>query len=114
MADDNPNPPAPQPNNPIVGEINHFFDSLNLQTGTIAKTPTGVVITGQNSSNQQVGLRGQSIGNFSSMTVSTFNPTTPQERRDVSKELYKQGMTQQQIANTLGVSQKTISNDLKK
>jgi DNA-binding CsgD family transcriptional regulator len=39
---------------------------------------------------------------------------SPDERQETANRLYSEGQTQQEIANRLGVSQKTVSNDLSK
>lgn len=53
-------------------------------------------------------------GSFQQLT--SFDPTTLsiKERRKLTKQLYADGMSQAEIGNMLGVSQATISLDLRK
>lgn len=97
----------------IIDEFNNLFDALNLPTGKVERTPNRIKVTGQTPENEVVNFSRQQYGNYNSTTTSTYQPTTPQERREVVKELRKQGFTQEQIANSVGVSQKTVSNDLR-
>jgi len=54
------------------------------------------------------------VGGYSRTTTETMNkPATIDERRARVRELRSEGMTQTQIAERTGYSQKTISNDCK-
>jgi DNA-binding NarL/FixJ family response regulator len=55
-----------------------------------------------------------SINGYTETTNITAPLMFPNGRQQIARELYNKGKTQQEIANQLGVSQKTISNDLKK
>jgi DNA-binding NarL/FixJ family response regulator len=53
-------------------------------------------------------------GSFQQLT--SFDPTilTIKERRKLTKKLYRQGVSQTEIGNMLGISQATVSLDLKR
>ncbi|MCD6619229.1 helix-turn-helix domain-containing protein [Aeromonas veronii] len=86
--------------------------SVVVKNGT--RTVTGfnhqgekVVIKTQlsNPSDASTGFRSKSMSVCSSLPID--------ERQSIAKQLYAEGLTQAEIAEHLGVSQKTISNDLK-
>jgi DNA-binding NarL/FixJ family response regulator len=53
-------------------------------------------------------------GNFQSRTAYASDEVSPAERREIVKQLRKKGHRQTTIADLLGVSQATVSLDLKK
>ncbi|WP_066349932.1 helix-turn-helix domain-containing protein [Aliarcobacter skirrowii] len=53
-------------------------------------------------------------GSLNMATVSQITKPSVQERRKIVSKLYDEGKSQTEIANIAMVSQKTISNDLKK
>ena len=54
-----------------------------------------------------------SNGGYRQKNMSVCEPLAPEERKRVAAKLRSEGYTQTEIAKRLGVSQKTISNDLR-
>lgn len=87
----------------LAGEIKVFRD------GTVkirAQDEQGATMTLTGYVNERTGYR---EGGFSALP----QKLSPSERREEVQRLAAAGMTQQAIAERLGVSQKTVSNDLK-
>lgn len=55
----------------------------------------------------------ESVSGHSDTTTLSLEKLPPQSRREQAEALRTRGLTQAAIANELGVSQKTISNDLR-
>ncbi|MEC7310032.1 helix-turn-helix domain-containing protein [Vibrio crassostreae] len=72
-----------------------------------------LTVTGTNQNGQQIRINSYDANGFTEGTLSTFQPSSIEARRNEAARLREAGHTQQQIATRLGVSQKTISNDLK-
>lgn len=97
----------------VADHCSELFDNLNMSSGKVIRTPGKIRITGRTAQNDVINFSKQESGNYQSKTTSSYRPSTSQERQKTAKQLRKAGLTQEQIANELGVSQKTISNDLK-
>ncbi|ECK5632010.1 helix-turn-helix domain-containing protein [Vibrio fluvialis] len=72
-----------------------------------------LTVTGTNQSGQQVRINQYQGNGYTEGTLSTFQPSNIEARQNEARRLRSNGLTQQEIADRLGVSQKTISNDLK-
>ncbi|EHU9520833.1 HTH domain-containing protein [Vibrio vulnificus] len=72
-----------------------------------------LTVTGSNEHGQQVRISSYQGNGFQEGTLSTFQPSSIEQRRAETRRLRSTGLTQQEIADRLGVSQKTVSNDLK-
>ncbi|WP_420592125.1 helix-turn-helix domain-containing protein [Bacterioplanoides sp.] len=59
-----------------------------------------------------IGQSERSTG-FRRQSMTVCDQLSIEERKKVARQLRDEGMTQDQIASQLGVSQKTVSNDLK-
>lgn len=89
----------------------NVFQKFGLETGSISKTENGIDISGKDYSGKSCTMNLQ-MGNLSRLEVTCYKGTTIEDRRKEAKKLYKKGHTQKDIAMKLGVSQKTISNDI--
>ena len=114
MAKNNVFPTRDDDNLSITERACDMFSNLGLVEGRIEKTQDGgVLIQGVDSFNQTLTYQTQNFSGYQAQNVSVFSGS-PEERKEVAQNLYNAGKTQAQIAGELGVSQKTISNDLKK
>jgi DNA-binding NarL/FixJ family response regulator len=55
-----------------------------------------------------------SVKGYNESTLIRIKKTNPTDRKEIVKKLYEEGKTQSEIAQKTLVSQKTISNDIKK
>ena len=107
-------PPKVQQNNlSISQDSNDIFQKLGLVSGSIKKTPRGVTISGVNEENKAITAHFANSSGYVEQRLTAFHGT-PADRRSAAKELRRTGLSQTAIAERLGVSQKTISDDLKK
>ena len=100
-----------------LSSIGTWSRKLGLAKGRLTFDPNGVVLTGKAFDDSTV--RFASYANkrtgFTEQVVSTADPlVSPAMRAREAKRMHKEGLTQHQIAERLGCSQKTISNDLRR
>jgi DNA-directed RNA polymerase specialized sigma subunit len=103
--------PNIEANNAVIQAVN-TLQQVNVTIQNIQVKPNQVIVTGYNPEGT-VTIIQQSNNGYTSKSLSTYIPSTIEKRREVVSYLRSQNMTQQDIAQRLGVSQKTISNDLK-
>ena len=96
----------------IIERADNVFNDLNLVAGSIKKNSTGITVSGVDKNNQAVTIHGADYHGYREQRITSFQGTTD-DRKKVAKELRNQGLSQATIADRLGVSQKTISNDLR-
>jgi DNA-binding NarL/FixJ family response regulator len=96
----------------IIERADNVFNDLNLVAGSIKKNSTGITVSGVDRNNQAVTIHGADYHGYREQRITSFQGTTD-DRKKVAKELRNQGLSQATIADRLGVSQKTISNDLR-
>ena len=112
-------PAKPLPAPPVI-KVENLMANLNLGTGelrdyTITQKPGHTTITATTTDGQYVRVEKYNCNNgFSEGSMSVFVPGSIEERRDEARRLRDTGLSQTAIADRLGVSQKTISNDLTK
>ncbi|CAH6337728.1 MULTISPECIES: helix-turn-helix domain-containing protein [Enterobacterales] len=112
-------PAKPLPAPPVI-KVENLMANLNLGTGelrdyTITQKPGHTTITATTTDGQHVRVEKYNGNNgFSEGSMSVFVPGSIEERRDEARRLRDTGLSQTAIADRLGVSQKTISNDLTK
>lgn len=85
-----------------IGITNWETKHKNGKTTLVARNENGDVFR----------IEDYSGSSYMERTISQCQKLTPPERKSEAKRLRKQGLTQSEIADRLGCSQKTISNDL--
>lgn len=95
-------------------EIDHVFTAMGLVEWEASSKSGQRTIKGKTADGQTVRLSSYDDNGFSERTISSCGRLSPPERKEEVRRLYNggRGLTQMQIADRLGVSQKTISNDL--
>ncbi len=108
-------PPARSRSNKpaIIERAEEVFSDLNIKSGSIKKTLGGITVHGIDNNNQSVTIHGADFSGYREQRITSFQGS-PDDRKQVAKQLRRDGLSQTAIADRLGVSQKTISNDLKK
>lgn len=96
----------------IVERADEVFNDLNLISGSIKKSPMGITVNGVDSNNQSVTIHGADFHGYREQRLTSFQGSSD-DRKKVAKQLRAQNLSQTAIADRLGVSQKTISNDLR-
>ncbi len=96
----------------IIERADEVFSDLNLISGSIKKSPIGITVHGVDRNNQAVTIHGADYHGYREQRITSFNGSID-DRKKVVKELRNQGLSQTAIGDRLGVSQKTISNDLR-
>mgnify|MGYP003583468715 FL=1 len=97
----------------IIERAEDVFSDLNIKSGSIKKTSRGITVHGIDNNNHSVTIHGADFNGYREQRVTSFQGS-PDDRKQVAKQLRRDGLSQTAIADRLGVSQKTISNDLKK
>lgn len=103
--------PLISPNQAIQQAVN-VLQNMNFSVKNVQVKGDTVMVSGTDENNNAVSFTQEVNGGYRAQTISTYEPTTIEDRRDVVQKLRQQNLTQQEIASRLGVSQKTISNDL--
>ncbi|HAT3809591.1 TPA: helix-turn-helix domain-containing protein [Morganella morganii] len=112
-------PAKPLPAPPVI-TVENLMANLNLGPGeledyTITQKPGHTVITATTTDGQHVRVEKYKGNNgFAEGSMSVFVPRSIEERRVEARRLKDTGLSQVEVAARLGVSQKTISNDLAK
>lgn len=97
-----------------VNELGDFLQEEGLVNWSVQRTGSKIVVTGTTGYGAAVKMDFcNSSSGYRSRAMSVCPKLDIDERRREAKSLRKQGMTQANIALSLGVSQKTISTDLK-
>ena len=106
--------PTPKKNNQpaIIERADEVFSDLNLVAGSIKKTSTGITVHGIDQNNQSVTIHRSDFHGYREQRITSFQGTS-EERKLAARQLRTKGLSQTAIADRLGVSQKTISNDLR-
>lgn len=110
-------PPAAPPSSPIatqaIREMSNFLDEMGLVEGTISIKGGKKTLKGKTENGQAVNFSIQNSGTgFREQTISVCEVLSIPDRRAEAKRLKAAGLSQTEIAGKLGVSQKTISDDL--
>ena len=113
-----PTTPAvkPAPQNPTLrklGEVSEFLQELGITEWTAKVKNGSTTFVGKADDGTITRFSNYSGNGFTERTVSKCVPLTPSERQEEARRLSRQKLTQIDIAERLGVSQKTISNDLR-
>ncbi|USL57880.1 hypothetical protein IAQ00_19965 [Pantoea ananatis] len=112
-------PAKPLPKSPKV-RLENLLCDLNLGTSEIVDykvvhEPGRTTLTAKTTDGQNVRVsRYDGNNGLREASMSVFQPDSIAERRIEARRLKDKGHTQMEIAEILGVSQKTISNDLSK
>lgn len=112
-----PNNKAIQDSNLTVQSIlQPLLRNLNLETNFEVSKKDNKTIVKVDSNNGQARtiITVENQGPLNMATVSQITKPSVQERRKIVSTLHSEGKSQTEIANITMVSQKTISNDLKK
>lgn len=96
----------------IIERADQVFNDLGIISGSIRKTPTSITVHGTNHNNEAVTVHGANFHGYQEQRLTSFDGST-EDRKLAAKQLRRQGLSQAAIADRLGVSQKTISNDLR-
>ena len=106
-------PPAIAPAACDISTIPGIIQKFGLVNFNVSCSHGELTVTGTDQSGKHVRVNSYQGNGFTEGTMSTFQPGSKEARQFEAMRLRKDGLTQQEIANRLGVSQKTISNDLK-
>lgn len=107
--------PVPAPVSTTI-DLSKVMQNIGLD-GTlveynVSQKPGQTVISGTTSDGQHIHMEKYQANGLKTASVSVFTPGSIEERQAEAKRLRSTGLSQQAIAGRLGVSQKTISNDL--
>ncbi|HEI2929593.1 TPA: helix-turn-helix domain-containing protein [Escherichia coli] len=105
--------PLNTPSSCDVSAIPSIIQQFGLINFNISCNNGELTIMGADQNGTHIRVNSYQGNGFTEGTMSTFQPRGKEARRLEAIRLRKSGLTQQEIANRLGVSQKTISNDLK-
>ncbi|MFW7204176.1 helix-turn-helix domain-containing protein [Serratia sp. BNK-17] len=105
-------PPSVPSTAPVVDNLVHDLQLTDWKASSKSGQVTVSGISGR--TGQHVRVTTYEGTGFSERTVSTCDLMPLDQRRQETQRLRSTGLSQQQIADRLGVSQKTVSNDLKK
>jgi len=108
--------PAPQKMKPASCDISKLPDivqNLGLVNFNVSCEDGSLTVTGKNTEGKHFRVNGYQGNGFTEGTMSTFESSSRDARQFEAIRLRNAGFTQQEIADRLGVSQKTISNDLR-
>lgn len=96
-----------------LNQIDEMIGDLGLSKVTITIDDGKRTLKGRTNNGQAVNVVVRDSGSgFKERTVSMCDVLTIEDRQAEAKRLKQEGFTQAVIADKLGVSQKTISNDL--
>jgi hypothetical protein len=101
------------PNEPL-GQIDAFFRHQGLEEWTVKSTRGYKTIIGRTKDGGAVRHEVYAADGFRERISSSCDRLSPTKRRAEAKRMSKRGLTQMEIAQRLGCSQKTVSNDLRK
>jgi len=93
--------------------IGAFFDQQGITEWSIKSKGGQRTISGRTESGGAVRFSSYTSNGFRSRTSSSCDKLSPARRKAEAKRMSKRGLTQSEIAEHLGCSQKTISNDLR-
>ncbi|MGP0873248.1 hypothetical protein ACJ8QF_24100 [Serratia sp. CY81684] len=105
-------PPLAPSTAPVIGNLVQDLQLTDWKASSKSGQVTVSGISGR--TGQHVRVTTYEGTGFSERTVSTCDPMSLAQRRQETQRLRSTGLSQQQIADRLGVSQKTVSNDLNK
>ena len=108
-------PPSTPPSTPPacdIGALPGIIQNFGLINFNVSCRNGELTVTGTDQSGKHVRVNSYQGNGFTEGTMSTFQPGSKEARQLEAVRLRNDGLTQQEIANRLGVSQ-TISNDLK-
>jgi len=96
-----------------IVEVAQLIQSGQLSDWKIERSSNGTTrFRGFDQGGHGILIEKRDIGTYSRTTTETVTkPLTIKERRSLVKELRREGLTQADIADRTGYSQKTISND---
>jgi hypothetical protein len=98
----------------VLLQLKEQFRSAGFDRWTIKATDAVMTFTGQGQSGETIRSSLVFSDGFQEQTISkTDGVLTAAKRRAAARKLDKLGLTQAQIADRLGCSQRTISSDLK-
>lgn len=100
------------PSEPL-SELDALFAQQGIEEWKITSKGGQKTISGRTKGGGAVRLSIYTSNGFRERTSSTSDGLSPARRRTEAKRLRKSGLTQSEIAERLGCSQKTISNDLR-
>lgn len=96
-------------------QLTNFINYARSNQGRVTIESNGDIKATMRQDNRIMTVTTQNVGHACLATNTTFSAdATPEERRAIAVQLSNQGVTQNKIAATLGVSQATISSDLRK
>lgn len=96
----------------LLNNIDNSFRQYGLDEWKAASKNGRVSLSGKTNGGITVSFSSYSSDGYSERTVSSSDRLTPARRRKEATRMYREGLTQTQIAERLGCSQKTVSNDL--
>lgn len=99
------------PSEPLA-EIDALFHEQGIVEWSIRSKHGHKTISGRTKSGGTVRYSVYASNGFRERSVSSCDGLAPARRRAEAKRLSKSGLTQTEIAERLGCSQKTVSNDL--
>lgn len=103
---------------PSEGKLQTLFETLNIdphRDNYKISGGAGIAVAHITKATGEIlSVRARANGAFKQMT--RFDPAvlSVEERRDLEKQLHEEKRTQSEIADMLGVSQSTVSQDLRK
>lgn len=97
----------------LLDEIRSTFERQGVAECKIHFKDRLEVISAKGRNGETIRVSTYRDGGFRERTVSHCERLTPTQRRKEARRMYRDGLTQIQIAERLGCSQKTISNDVK-
>jgi hypothetical protein len=100
------------PSEPL-SQVETLLRQQGIVEWTIKSKPGRKTISGRTTNGGAVRYQFYSGNGFRERTSSSCDPLPPQKRRAEAKRMTKEGLTQTEIAERLGCSQKTVSNDLR-
>jgi hypothetical protein len=98
----------------VVSAVSYL--SIDPQHDTFKITGSSGVISRhvRKSDGEVISLRVRARGSFRELTTFDANELSVPERRRLERDMYKDGLSQSAIADLLGLSQATVSLDLKR
>jgi len=100
------------PSEPLAA-IDAFFRQQGMSEWSIKSKPDQKTIIARTSEGNAVRYSVYTSNGFRESTSSSCERLPPARRKAEAKRLSKKGLTQTEIAERLGCSQKTVSNDLR-
>ncbi|TAL83320.1 MAG: helix-turn-helix domain-containing protein [Rhodanobacter sp.] len=105
-------PPRVNPLMRILGELDNAVCAEFGEGEWTAKQKNGCLTLTGKTPNGAVQVKHYNKNGLKQRTLSACEPLSIENRRFEAKRLHRENHTQHEIAEILGVSQKTISNDL--